>query len=107
MLYTDSVPTEYTSLVEKKLTSKTLIPISLSMSIFEYEAYLKRGHRKNEILAEIEERWGRMLEKGADTFWETDMGADDFSRAGSLCHGWSAGPIYLFGKYYAEDVYGV
>lgn len=47
-----------------------------------------------------------MLKRGADTFWETDKGADDFSRAGSLCHGWSAVPVYMFGKYYAEDVFG-
>ena len=106
MLYTDSTPSAYVPLVEKALASETLIPVSLSMTIFAYEAFLKRGRRKKEILTEIETRWGAMLKRGADTFWETDKGADDFSRAGSLCHGWSAVPVYMFGKYYAEDVFG-
>ncbi len=107
MLYTDSVPASYIPEVEKALVSGELIPVSLSMTIFEYEAFLKRGRRKNEILAEIETRWGAMLNQGADTFWETDKGAEDFGRAGSLCHGWSAVPVYIFGKYYAADIYGV
>ena len=40
-----------------------------------------------------------MLYQGATTFWETDEGAGDFGRAGSLCHGWSGIPAYLFGAY--------
>ena len=35
-----------------------------------------------------------MLDAGATTFWETEKGATDFDGAGSLCHGWSALPIY-------------
>jgi len=37
-----------------------------------------------------------MLDRGATTFWETIKGADDFGGAGSLCHGWSALPIYYY-----------
>ena len=40
-----------------------------------------------------------MLLTGTDTFWETEEGASAFGYAGSLCHGWSAVPVYLFGKY--------
>ena len=40
--------------------------------------------------------WGHMLQHGATTFWETLKGAWDFDRAGSLCHGWSAIPLYLY-----------
>ena len=40
-----------------------------------------------------------MLFAGATSFWETDAGAWDFERAGSLCHGWSAVPIYLYYRY--------
>ena len=36
-----------------------------------------------------------MLDCGATTFWETEKGAADFEGAGSLCHGWSAFPIYF------------
>ena len=39
----------------------------------------------------------RMLRAGATSFWETDL-ASDFYRAGSLCHGWSSIPIYVFEK---------
>ena len=41
-----------------------------------------------------------MLDAGCQTFWETEEGADAFGKAGSLCHGWSAVPIYIFGKYF-------
>jgi len=37
-----------------------------------------------------------MLDRGATAFWETIKGADDFGGAGSLCHGWSALPIYYY-----------
>ena len=28
--------------------------------------------------------------------WETDIGEADFEQAGSLCHGWSALPVWYF-----------
>ena len=37
-----------------------------------------------------------MLDHGATTVWEDDEGAAAFDNAGSLCHGWSAIPIYYF-----------
>ena len=40
-----------------------------------------------------------MLYAGATSFWETTNGASDFGFAGSLCHGWSAVPIYIFWRY--------
>ena len=40
-----------------------------------------------------------MLFNGATTFWETLEGADAFHRAGSLCHGWSAVPVYFYYAY--------
>ncbi|MBO5069502.1 MAG: hypothetical protein J6C37_03975, partial [Roseburia sp.] len=78
-----------------------LIPCSISMSIYVYEALLKYPEKYGDyVLNEIECIWGKMLSAGADTFWETDLGADDFDMAGSMCHGWSAVPVYLFGKYF-------
>ena len=46
------------------------------------------------IVKDIEEKYGYMLENGATTFWETIGGSADFDGAGSLCHGWSALPVY-------------
>jgi len=43
--------------------------------------------------------WGSMVYSGSTTFWETIDGGDAFSKAGSLCHGWSAIPIYFWHKY--------
>lgn len=37
-----------------------------------------------------------MLDFGSDTVWEAE--ADDNGKAGSLCHGWSAIPVYVWHK---------
>jgi hypothetical protein len=47
-------------------------------------------------LEDIDRRWGKMLEAGATTFWETEDGYKAFNGAGSLCHGWSAIPVYYY-----------
>jgi hypothetical protein len=39
-----------------------------------------------------------MLAEDATSFWETEDGAAAFGNAGSLCHGWSALPIYYLHK---------
>jgi len=101
MLFVDAVPEELKDQVTQSMIGDQLIPCSLSMSIYVYEAFLKQGEKYCDyVLGEIERIWGRMLFEGADTFWETDLGADDFGFAGSLCHGWSAVPLYLLCKYY-------
>ena len=50
------------------------------------------------ILQDIRKKYGYMLDQGATTFWETEKGWQDFDNAGSLCHGWSAMPIYYLRK---------
>ncbi len=40
-----------------------------------------------------------MLFSGATAFWETDQGPEAFDGAGSLCHGWSGIPVYLYDAY--------
>ncbi|MBQ6474142.1 MAG: GNAT family N-acetyltransferase [Victivallales bacterium] len=35
-----------------------------------------------------------MLRQDATTFWEQSTGQAEFHQAGSLCHGWSAAPVY-------------
>ncbi len=79
-----------------------LVKATLSTSFFKYEALLgQNGEYLDEVTQEIAEIWGAMLWSGASTFWEVSEGAQAFNDAGSLCHGWSAIPIYLFFKYYA------
>ena len=49
--------------------------------------------------------WGGMVEKGADTFWETYDPQDDFLSQynfyplNSYCHAWSCTPVYFIRKY--------
>ena len=101
MLYVDAVPERYKGQVIKNILQGDMITYSLSMSIYVYEALLKQGDvYKDYIQQQIESIWSKMLNAGATTFWETEQGAADFEDAGSLCHGWSAVPVYIWGKYF-------
>ena len=71
---------------------------TLSMSIFRYDALLKTDKETyaDIVLKDIDETYGFMLDHGATSFWETIKGEADFHFAGSLCHGWSALPVYYY-----------
>ena len=75
-----------------------LVPNTLSMNAFRFDALLAVDKEKYApiILAELDRDYLYMLRCGATTFWETIIGADDFADAGSLCHGWSALPVYYY-----------
>ena len=75
-----------------------IIPATLSMHTFRYEALLRedKAFYKEPILKEIDKVYFRMLRQGATSFWETEKGDKDFNYAGSLCHGWSAMPVYYY-----------
>lgn len=75
-----------------------LVPITLSMKCFLYDALLNtdRAAYRQFVLDDIAAVYGRMLAAGATSVWETEEGEADFSRAGSLCHGWSAMPVYYY-----------
>lgn len=77
-----------------------MLKTSLSASLFKYEALLTDERYADAVLSEIETVWGGMLFSGAKTLWETRFGADDFGHAGSLCHAWSAVPVYILYRYY-------
>ena len=99
-LYTAAAPEERQQELCRKLLADELVPVSLAYSIFKYEALLMQSRENGEeVFRQIADRWGSMLFRGATTFWETDEGARDFGNAGSLCHGWSGIPAYLFGAY--------
>ena len=81
-----------------------LLPAGLSQSLYTFQARMTRKDLFGEgVLADIEETWGVMLRAGATTFWETINGANDFHNAGSLCHAWSAAPVYV----YYHDLLGI
>jgi hypothetical protein len=54
---------------------------------FVYRALCAAG-RIDLVLSHIRERYGRMLERGATTLWES------FEPTASLCHGFSTTPVY-------------
>ncbi len=65
------------------------------------EALLSHGLRR-EAMDSLHEYWIRMMPEGATTFWE--MVHEEWLRGESPqatrshCHGWSAAPLYLFGR---------
>ena len=75
-----------------------LVDCSLSMKVLEYTALLDTDTEKYKdfVLSEIRSNYKKMLDAGSDTVWETALGESDFENAGSLCHGWSAIPIYIY-----------
>ncbi|MBQ8606051.1 MAG: family 78 glycoside hydrolase catalytic domain [Clostridia bacterium] len=83
---------------ERLISDKALTPTSLSMLCFKYDALIKTDKKRYReyILNEIETVFTPMVRLGNGTVWETDLGESDFSNAGSLCHGWSAMPIYYY-----------
>ena len=84
-------------IADQIINNKELIPVTLSMKCFPYDALLKVSQKhKKFILKDIDTVYEKMLNAGATTFWETELGEKDFDNAGSLCHGWSALPIYYY-----------
>jgi len=75
---------------------------TLSHCIYLYQAAAENPDMHSNILKDVDEKWGNMLFSGATSFWETEKGAADFNGAGSLCHGWSAVPIWVYLKLLGE-----
>lgn len=76
---------------------KTLIPATLSMLGFVYDALLENDKVDGGaiILDDIRSKYGYMISCGATSFWETLEGVS-VDKANSLCHGWSAIPVYYY-----------
>lgn len=85
--------------VEALRKCENMIPATLSMLPFVYDALLKYDTDGGKfVLTDIREKYGYMLKCGATSFWETIEGEGAFDNAGSLCHGWSAMPVYYLMK---------
>ncbi len=80
--------------IANALAKNQLIPCSLSFKCFKYDALLSvNTEYKDTVLAEIRKTYLKMAES-TGTVWETDEGESAFDNAGSLCHGWSAIPVF-------------
>ena len=75
-----------------------LQPTTLSMACFKYDALLMtdRERYRDTVLSDIERHYSVMLEAGSTTVWEDSLGESAYDGKGSLCHGWSALPVYYF-----------
>ena len=79
-----------------------LVKTTLSCMIYKFEAILSADENmKNYVLDQIERIFSPMLsEKASGCCWETELGKADFKGCGSMCHGWSAFPIYFYNKFF-------
>lgn len=93
-------------IAEKLIKGEGVVPITLSMNIYFYDALLSIDKEyKDFIIKDLDKKYGVMLEKGATTFWETELGAQDQGHTGSLCHGWAALPIYYYTLLNGKDYF--
>ena len=102
MLFCGAVPEENKVYLREKIMEEKLLPTTLSMYIYVFDALMEDEKNIDWILNKIDDVWGNMVFRGVDTFLEVDTGAAAFSNAGSLCHGWSAVPVYVYAKYLAD-----
>lgn len=106
----DLVPEERKVAIVKNVLMNAKIPQITTpyFKFYELDALCRMGHH-TEVLSQMKDYWGGMLARGAVTFWEEydpnvqeeeqyDMYGDKFGK--SLCHAWSASPIYLLAKYF-------
>ena len=93
-----SMGEEAKAICEAMISDKDVIPASLSMQCFFYDALLAvdREAYREYIFEDIRRVYKPMVEAGVGTVWETELGWHDFKDAGSLCHGWSALPVYYY-----------
>lgn len=70
-----------------------------------YLAALIQSGLHQEAKALVENYWGGMVNKGADTFWEAydpdndKLSPYNFFPVNSYCHAWSCTPVYFIRKY--------
>ena len=84
----------------KKMVEGKMYASSMSTRGFKYDALLQtneEGYREY-VLNDLRKDFKVMIDAGATSTWETMDGAAAFNNAGSLCHAWTALPVYYFHK---------
>ncbi len=95
-------PNEVSDQIRRRLAiaNNGWVATTLSQSLYKFQALLTDPDRYGKTVQDtMEQYWSEMVYAGATSFWETLRGGWDFDRAGSLCHGWSAIPIYFYGAF--------
>lgn len=109
LLYDIASEDKKKTILEKVILSDSVPAITTPyFKFFEMDMLAKYGYL-DKVMEEIKSYWGGMLSLGATTFWEEydpkKQGKEHLSMYGgpyekSLCHAWSASPIYLIGRYF-------
>ncbi len=83
-----------------RILNDEFISISLSALHYLVRALMRQGGdfvcRAEEL---VQKKYLPMTRGDATTMWETEDGEAAFENAGSLCHGWSALPVWFFSRY--------
>lgn len=96
-LYNRCIPEPEDQKVVEGILNREHIKISFSSNRYYYAVLQRYGKATREFLAEqLRKDYGKMALENSSTMWETDLGEADFLKAGSLCHGWSALPVWFF-----------
>ncbi len=74
------------------------VPMTFGELQFKYEAILRVDGDEKYCIDDACALYGKMLFKGATSFWETEHGEADFNDGGSLCHAWSSVVCWLFDR---------
>ena len=100
-LLANAIPEDERAGVVNKLSAPSdWTQTTLSQSLYKYEALRAAGGAAERAMRKsLDETWSAMLDAGATSFWEVSEGWKAFGGAGSLCHGWSAVPVYFYGVY--------
>ena len=107
-LYLPCTEEQKRAIYENVILNKDVAPITTPyFTFYENQVHCLAGY--SDFLEEsIREYYGSMLDTGATTLYEqydpNDTGAEHYAMYGrpfekSLCHAWSASPIYLFGRF--------
>lgn len=107
-LYLPCTEKKKKSIYENVILNKAVAPITTPyFTFYENQVHCLAGH--SDFLEEsIRKYYGSMLNTGATTLYEqydpNDTGVEHYAMYGrpfekSLCHAWSASPIYLFGRF--------
>lgn len=84
----------------RKISSPNFHKMTLSSMLYLVRTLMDGNEESRRMVSSlIREDWGKMVLSGASTCWETIKGETDFDGSGSLCHGWSALPVYYYHAY--------
>lgn len=97
MLYNGLVPPERFDAVIAAIEAPATIKSTFSTLPYWLWTMQKLGGKyAGRIAPRLRQTFLPFVHSGATSLWETALGGNDFSMAGSLCHGWSSLPSYYF-----------